>query len=319
MKIACVYPPKPNWPKMLNVQKALKNLGHSVVHVDGPDALRKADKKVDICVFMHKSPGIRWPNLRPVAKNRQSVWVQWYFDLLHMETHKPLIGQEYFKKFLPIMQEMDAVFVKERALIDEYKSHGINAIYLDQGCPSDIGEAKPPRKPEWDVLLWGQCGHEYMVRVRDAGALAKAGLKVAWASNENAFSEMIEHVAWTHPDDLPLLASRAMCVLSIDRVINVDGYWSDRFMMACGMGACVLSRRPKDKLDEPYFYYRNRDELVLSVHELKRTGNWVRFGREARQWVLDNHTIEHRCRDLLKHTARLVRIRESSTRKAATN
>lgn len=301
MKIACVYPEKPLWPKMKNVEKAFASMRrHSVVHVQTPAELKQADKEVDLCVFMHKSPGIRWPNLRPIAKSRQSAWVQWWFDLMVMDSGKALRDQVYFKQFRPVLKEMDVVFVKERGLLADYKAEGVNAVYLDQGCPSDIKEINRGEDKLWDVLLWGQSGWEYLQRTKDAGALVLSGIRVAWASNAANFPETIEHLPWTHPDELPFLASKAKCVLSVDLRSDVDGYCSDRFWQACGMGCCVLSRRLQQSSDEPYLYYRNRDELVRFVSETIRLDNYDQMGMRARSWVMAEETIEHKCREVIR-------------------
>ena len=300
MKIACVYPDALNWPKMRWVLEAFQRLGHTVCQVKDRDELQAADNECDLIVFAHKGLAIRWPNMRDIALTRKALWCQWWFDLNALD-HRLHFGEQDIQKLLG----MDIVFVKERSLLNEYHTLGINAVYLDQGCPQDMPYAEPQER-EWDVLLWGQGGANYRQRTKDAVKLAKAWLKVAWAGFPNVAipnipNNPIQRLPWTHPDKLPELASKARCVLSVGRRNNLDGYWSDAYWLACGMGAVVLRRDTPGIPVGPAvaLYSNNPVEAYHAAIELD--------GKENRKWVMENHTIEHRCRDLISIVHEAVR------------
>ncbi len=286
MKIACVYPDTPHWPKMRWVLEAFQRIGHTVRQVKCRDELQVADAECDLVVFAHKGLAIRWPNMRDIASTRKALWCQWWFDL------NALSGRLSFDAMtLNKMRGMDAVFVKEQSLLAGYRALGVKAVYLDQGCPQDMPYAEPQEK-EWDVLLWGQGGSNYRQRTKDALSLATSGLKVAWVGNL-ATPEPIGRIDWTHAVKLPELAAKAKCVLSVGRRNDVDGYWSDAYWLACGMGAVVLRRDTPGIPVGPAVvtYSGDPTEAYHAAIELD--------GQENRTWVMNNHTIEHRCRDLI--------------------
>ena len=300
MKIACVYPDTPNWPKMCWVLEAFQRIGHTVRQVKNRDELQAADNECDLIVFAHKGLAIRWPNMRDIALTRKAFWCSWWFDLNALD-HKLHFGEQDIQK----LRGMDVVFVKERSFLNEYRELGANAFYLDQGCPQDLPYAEPQEK-EWDVLLWGQGGTNYRQRTKDAISLALADLRVAWACNPvtgipNVPGNPIQRLPWTHPDKLPELAGKAKCVLSVGRRSDLPGYWSDAYWLACGMGAVVLRRETPGIPIGPAVvtYSVNPIEAYHAAVELD--------GKENRTWVMNNHTIEHRCRDLISIVQEAVR------------
>jgi hypothetical protein len=308
MKIACVYPDTPDWPKMKWVHEAFTSLGHDVRQVKNATELAKADSQCTLVVMMHKSPGIRWPNMCSVAKTRTSFWCQWWFDLFELDDCR-LEDQGYLQKFRPMLREMDAVFLKEHRPLDELQAMGINAHYLDQGCPATVTEIDYKAEKKWDLLVWGQSGAHYLRRTKDAMVAAKAGFKVAWATRSPCFHDIVECLPWTHPDDLPELASHSLAVLSTDRR-KMDGYCSDRFWYACGMGCCVYSRRPYESGEqENYYSFVEADKLVNGLSRLNPEIA-EETGRKARQWVMDRHTIRHECQRLLKKCAVIAKERK---------
>lgn len=309
MHVGIIYPDQPKWPKMRWVHEALLSLGHQVDRARDASGFADLSQNCDLVILTHKGFGGRWPDLKAHFPNRKALVVQWWFDLVaHHDV--PLAQQAYLSpdNHLPLMRACDAVFVKERGLLAEYAALGVRAAYLDQGCPATIRECVRGSAPDWDVLVWGQ---SYPERAADALALARAGLRVAWAGNNRACPDGIESLPWCHPDELPELAGRASLVLSCDKRNDLDGYWSDRLWMALGMGCCVLRRETPGLPDGPYVVYRDRTELVSRAKELLAahgdrpdfTPGWpprvLQFGKEAREWALRNHTLEHRCRDLL--------------------
>lgn len=299
MNIACVYPETPDWPKFVWVHQALERIGHEVCRVASAAELVTADASADLVLFMQKSPGIRAPEIVRLAPNRRAVWAQWWFDLLALDAGRRLEEQEYVRSFGRLMRSMDVVFVKERGLIGDFRALGVNAEYLDQGFPSDFPGRVDHQEREFDVLVWGQAGADYRQRAADARALAESGFRVAWSIREGTVPDRVVRLPWCPPGSLPELAGRATCVLSVDRRHDVEGYWSDRFWLAAGMGCCILRRFTLGLPEGPYVVYANTEELIAAAREVTQSKRAAELGEKARQWVLSQHTIEHRCRRML--------------------
>jgi hypothetical protein len=295
------------------VHAALDSLGsHEVIRGKGAADFPELSQSCDLLILGHKGLSGRWPNIRDAFPLRKACVVQWYFDLVSLHKGIPFDRQPYVSNVnhLEMMRACDLVCVKEKGLLDEYRRLGIDAEYLDQGCAVDVKPILRQPEPQWDVLLWGQGGPDYPERTRDARDLADAGFRVAWAIQGGSPPSGVDHLAWCHPDMLPDLAGRASLVLSVDRRHDIEGYWSDRFWMALGMGCCVLRRATPGLPDGPFITYSTRGELISKSREiLSRPGDqantprWapgaIRFGEEARTWCLNNHTLAHRCRELL--------------------
>lgn len=276
---------------MLWVCRAIEALGHECVHILKPDELVEADRSCDLIIFQHKGV-IRWPNLREIHSNKKSPWVQWWFDLMVTVLGHPLVEQPLFVTNRDIMLNMDAVFVKELGLIEEYREAGVNAFYLDQGCPSHIREIERV-EPEWDILTWGQTGPAYKIRFKHVREFASMGYRVAWATESGEVPKRVERLPWCHPEELWKLAGRAKIVLSIDMVSRLAGYMSDRFWLAAGMGCCVLQQCDFHRNDAlPVNRYRTPKSSESTVKRLQNT--YEQNGKTLRKWVMSSHTIEHR-------------------------
>jgi hypothetical protein len=300
MELGCVYANKPQWPKFAWVADACERLGHRVRRVDSRrdrDGLSAALAECDLCLFGHKGLGGRWPDMRSLLASPHCPIGYWWFDLVATQPGVPLVRQPLFTQFRQRFVAFDYSFVKERGLVEEYRENGVNAHWCDQGCPSDMPPAKVGDK--WDLLVWGQCGPAYRERSRAAHGVAEAGFRVGWAC-ERAPGGKIEHLPWTHPRDLPALASQARCVLSCGSRNDLDGYRSDRFWMALGMGCCVIRRSTPGLPEGPYQIYHTTDECVSAVRWAKENVKQARnMGREAREWVMIEHTIEKRVESIL--------------------
>src|SRR6185369_701488 len=159
-----------------------------------------------------------------------------------------------------MLRRMDVVGVKEKSLLPAFHDLGIKARYLDQGCPSDYPAATIGAK-QFDVLLFGAIASQYRQRRQDAEALVAAGFNVAWASNGWKFPAGVTQLPWTHPDMLPSLIGRAAVVLVSDYRHDLPGYWSDRFWLAMGAGACVVKRYTEGQPDGPFLTYRHESQL----------------------------------------------------------
>lgn len=291
MKIGCVYPTTPMWPKMQWVHRALSSMGHDASQVSDRKQLAAADATCDLLILMHRSPGIRWPNLKDIALNRKATWVQWWFDMI-CHDNRPLRDQPDVKceHHRLLMQACDAVFVKELARLGEYRELGIAATYLDQGSPAHWPLL--PAEPQWDVLLWGQGGSTYPERTKAANELVKAGYAVAWAGH---VLNGTQHLPWFKADAFPELAAKARVLLHVSRRNDLEGYTSDGFWMACATGRPVVKRWYPGIPDGPMLTFRDSHELLAVVKRAMEQD-----GREVREWALANHTIEHRCRQLLE-------------------
>lgn len=296
------------WPKMRWVADAFGRLGHDVRHIHNRDHLIEQDPECDLIVFQHKSV-IRWPNLRDIAVNKKAFWVQWWFDLISTDyvtnsgRSRLLRDQPLFQQFEPIMAAMDIVFIKERDLLGQFSDMGIRAFYLDQGCPSDITPVTYGKPRAWDVLLWGQSGRDYKRRTNDVCELSQSGLNVSWAIDSG--SVPCRRLPWCHPNELHFLASNAKCVLSVDRRRDLDGYWSDRFWLAAGMGCVVLHRQGVGLPTGPYYRYTNIADAKRYIQNLTPS-IMERIGKEMRKWVMSKHTYKHRIETMLKHIEKVA-------------
>jgi len=304
VKLAMVYPERAKWPKWSWVADAARALGHDVRRVGTAIDLREADRWADLVLFEHKNAGLNIADILAVARLRKSRWGQWWFDLLATDAGQPLAEQRLVKAFLPVMRAMDRVFVKERGLLAQYRELGINAAYLDQGCPSAMRACAHRERPEFDVVIWGTAGSDYRQRMADVRALVKRGFSAVWAGHPSgSLPRRVVPVPFVPALELPKLASRAAVVLCVDYRHDLDGYWSDRLWLALGAGNCVV-RRDTPGLDPalPCYVYQDAAQLIELVAGLKADHEHRRaMGEAARRYTLTGHTYEHRLRELLNH------------------
>lgn len=287
MKVGVVYAPRPDWPKWEWVAKALLNLGHEIVRVTHADDLLSADAECDVLLFEHRDCGIGWRHVRDKAERRRAVWAQWWFDLMATQANVPLAEQHQFRLCGAAMRLFDHVLVKERDLLHEYASLGVNAHYLDQGCPSHYAACEHKPEPLWDVLVFGSADASYRERRKAAQLLAADGFAVAWATKEGQPPSGVEPVPWCHPDKLPALMSEARSVLCVDYRADVGGYTSDRNWLVAGSGALPLVKHPGCDI-------RDVAKLLHDMPFEKRK----EFGAYLRKRVLGRHTYEHRLQSL---------------------
>lgn len=324
MHIGVVYPTVKRWPKMRWVACAFRRLGHTVTEVSSLDQL--ASLEADLVLFAHRGAGLNHADVIALSKKRQCPWVMWWFDLLAIEPGKPLAEQSTLQTYtsqriwepsddLQVMRIMDVVFVKERGLLAQYRNLGVNAEYLDQGCPSWIGQCEHREIPEWDVLIFGNTSKAWKQRRHDVSDLIAAGFAVAWAGHAaGAPPSACLPLPWCPPAGLPALASRAAVVLSVSMRSDVEGYTSDRLWLAMGMGACVLARAwdgPPAGL--PVRIYSTEAEMVLAVEQLRADrGSRTAQGIANRRWVEDNRTITRQCERLLERCKPLHKAKVSA-------
>lgn len=340
MDIALVYPERPAWPKMHWVRQAFDAMGHCTRHIVAGakhgataicDELEAADRECGLVLFSQKSVGLHAVDLARLAERRQSVWAQWWFDLLAVDPDKPLREQSVLRErdnggfygdaeALRIMRLMDFVFVKERGMLSEYRAIGVNARYLDQACPSWLAACEHRAKPEWDVLVFGSRGAAWNKRRGDVRSLVREGFTVAWAGHPDGSPPPgCRPLPFCPPEELPALASRAAVVLGVDARHDVEGYWSDRLWLSLGMGACHV-RRWVPGLS---CGYGTRDCAYESIAGLRDHVAYLckelavrqAMGQIARRYVMANHTYEHRVTELLEQCN--VQAKESAEPAAA--
>lgn len=322
MQIAVVTPDNPDWPKQEWLARALRRRGHRCQRIAGTEALARADEQSDLIIFCQKGSGVCVNDALAMAPTRRAVWVTWYYDLMVVDPDLPLGSQRHLRvktvsgvpedtPMLRLMRAMDVMFVKERGLLREYRDLGVNAVWLDQGYPSELPACEHREKPEWDVLLFGSSSHAWRQRHADVAALLDEGVSVAWAGRPgDGVPRGCLAINYTPPQELPKLASRAAMTLGVDYRHDLDGYWSDRLWLALGMGTCHLRRHTPGLPDDlPCVAYGDEAELCRSARVLLTRGRDARqqMGTEARRWVFAGHTIEHRCEELLKVCERLTR------------
>ena len=291
MKIGCVYSRRPEkWPKWQWVADALLQLGHETISVHDAAHLMAADQDCDIMLFEHRDCGVGWRYVRDNAPRRTSVWVQWWFDLVAVIPGRALADQPEFRLSGEAMRLFDHVFVKERAMLDEYRSLGVNASYLDQGCPSWWPACEHRQAPRWDVLVFGSATAQYAERKEAVRRLVSDGYSVAWATDSGSVPPVVERLPWQPPRKLPELMSDARCVLCVDVRSDVDGYVSDRNWLVTGAGAIPLMRGCGG-----YGGYRDAAEMICTMqHERRST-----IGRSLRARTMGANTYEHRLQKLL--------------------
>lgn len=244
-----------------------------------------------------------------------------WFDLLATQPDLPIHEQPIFQTYERMFLACDIVIVKERSLLPEYRAYGVNAYWCDQGCPSNYPAVDRSVAPEWDLLVWGQGGGHYRERQRAVMAAVAAGFKVAWACAQPVPRGVVS-LPWTHPNQLPALASRARCVLSCGRRNDLPGYVSDGFWLALGMGACLIRRQTPEIPAGPYWTYSNDGELIEHLRWAREhSREAAELGMAARQWVMQEHTIEHRVNDLLRiaalHAAEPATCESKSTERSS--
>jgi hypothetical protein len=272
------------------------------------------DEWADVVLFDQKGRGCDSNYVAGRALDRKAVWCEWVFDLVAISPGIPLHHQPLLSSpdgdatpWLRELQAMDVVFVKERSLLSEYASLEINACWLDQGCPSDIPECDLRLLCEWDVYIFGQPGKRWLRRTLDATHAANAGWRVlftSWPTSASAPSGC-KLEPWVPPFKLHSYASKSLVTLGVDARGDIDGYWSDRLWLACGMGSCHLRRKTSSQPLGPFALYNDCDELLAQLEHYKRDDvARRRVGKKSREWVMDQHTYRHRCKDLLDEVER---------------
>ena len=333
MRIAIVYPPRRAWPKMEWVAEAFSAIGHEVVRCHDIGGLHAASIECDLVVFEQRCAGLGYADVAEIASGRHTRWVQWVFDLMATEqpslplAEQPNLGHWTTSKTLEAtdtlrrMRLMDMVFVKERSLLGEYADLGVEARWLDQGCPSWMGECKHVERPEFDVCLFANFMTAARQRRGDVASLLRCRRSIVWAGHPGGDPPLgVRAISFVPPARLPDLASRAAVTLCVDQRHNLDGYRSDRLWLALGMGACVVRRRSPGQpvtqgryLDYPDADYLAGEVDALLMHPDKRAA----LGREARRYVMRSHTIEHRCREILREIEKCEHPTRGSAEPAA--
>ena len=321
MKIAVIAGVHRYWNKYRWVADALEVNGHEVRRVCGDrHESAAAEQWADIAIwepkylqnFSMESGGLSRDD------GHDCLRVGWMFDLVAQEPGKPLAEQGMLWRhdgqnliatpLLTALRACDLAFVKERGLIDQYRRIGVNAEWLDQACPSSMGACEHRENPKWDALVLGTT--RWKQRCRDVAALVAAGLKVAWAAPEGSEGVVkgVEYLPFTPPEQLPELVSDAAVLFDCGLRSDLDGYWSDKFWLALGMGACHV-RRWSPGLPEPfaistqyvaYWTYKTPTEAVAQVRKVAADQRRKLFGDGARRWMLANHTYEERCKKLVR-------------------
>ena len=309
MRVAIFYARRRNWPKMGWVAQAFRRLGHDVVCSDDQDMLPEFDASNDL-VLLPQRGGCMCHNLAAkFAPDRKAIWATWIFDLVVTEPGKPIVEQEIMaEQWLRLLRLLDLVFVKERGLLGEYREAGVNAIWLDQGCPSDMKACEHVDSPQYDVLVIGSSKSYWRQRRQDAAALAAEGFVVGWAGHAAGAGvpSGVLPLPFCRPEDLPELVSQAALCLDVDARTDLDGYRSDRMWLLAGMGACSLRRWSPGLPDRyPILTYRTEAELLEWAGQLRTdTVRRRALGEANRSWTMGAHTYQDRCREIIVEVER---------------
>lgn len=318
MRIACVYYPRlhTGCGKFHFVADAFCALGHDVTQVQTMEQLRSVDRFCDLAVFEQRGPGeICLPDLCDWLNSpRRCIASQWYFDLNVFDWLLPIEFQPPFESFVPLARAMDLVFIKERDRLDEYQTAGINAVWLDQGCPSSMKQARFNSDPDFDVILWGSSRREiWRQRYEDVSALVAEGYRVAWATTEPHLPSGVTRIPGCQPLELPRLIEQAKVTLCVDAVQSIDGYWSDRVWLAAGAGACILRRASKGGEGLPAIHYNSQLTLLNTMRQLcDDPALRERSGQMAREVTMASNLYENRCLEIISHVESHKRHEESN-------
>lgn len=311
MKIACVYHPRlhTGCGKFHFIADALRAIGQDVTHVQTMDELHNADRVCDLVLHEQRGPAsLCLADFRRFLPHREALHFQWYADLNVFDDELALEKQAPIEPFLEIMRGMDMVFVKEKDRLLDYRDIGVNAVWMDQGCPSAMRQAELKENPEFDVILWGSASRPlWKQRWEDVQTLVRAGFKVAWATGDGNLPPGVHHLSGCQPLELPGLIERAKIALVVDARQDIEGYWSDRIWLAAGAGACCVRRHSIGSGHLPAFQYESDAVLVRIVEELcgdyrKRLAN----GAMARERTMRVHTYENRCQEIIGHAESLL-------------
>lgn len=293
--------------------------GHSVIRCHSLVDLAAADKIAGLVVFDQRDAGCNHNSLAEMAMARRAVWVYWWRDLLAYD-RVPLAEQDDLKLFGRLMRGMDVCFVKERALLADFQSLGINAAWLDQACPSEMAACEHPASPEFDLLVLGRT--DYPQRRRDVQALVAAGYRVLWAGLPDfvGVPDGVTAHAWVHPTrELPALASRCAVALSVDATQNMPGYHSDRTWLLAGCGIPLVARVPDvgesagpSELVEvapqaevaSWIYHDEAGLLACFAQAMDDPAERHRRGEAARRLVMERHTYRQRAQTIASTVAR---------------
>lgn len=312
MKLGFASASKPLWPKVDFFENAARNLGHDVTRITHPTDLPDLVRACELVILGQKDLAGHYPNTQAAFEltDRCPMLYLW-FDLIATDPGLHIREQPIFQTNERMLCAADIAIVKERSLLRQYHECGVNAWWADQGCPITMPAVDYSAEPEFDLFLWGQGGH-YRERQRAVAAAVEAGFKVAWASPQPV-PRGVTYFPWTEWNQLPAIASRARCVLSVGRRSDIDGYWSDGWWFAVGMGACVIRRETPGMPEGPYWTFADHGRLIEHLTWAKKYPEAAKdLGKAARQWVMEHHTIEHRMQDVLRIAALTATERDGS-------
>lgn len=277
--------------------------------------LQAADEWADLVLFDQYGAGLPARNISDAAESRTAIWAQCWRDLICTDPAREVQWQETYFGYGRAMRAMDAVFIKERHRVEEYRAGRINAVHLDcQGCPADMPPCDYRERPEWDVLVLGNADRAYADRRADAAALAKAGYRVLWAGMTNTPPPHGCHGhPWVHPlKELPALASRSAVALSVD-VRHEPGYCSDRVWLLSGCGIPVIARVPDGNYepdDSPHvasWTYAGTESLLSCVDAaIAAPTERIARGMRGRRRVMERHTYRQRADAILSRVEALT-------------
>lgn len=285
MKILVSYrgiPQSPGWATGDMVVKALKSLGHDAYPYakfyqrnEWVNPRPLLDQEWDLLLFLECNDGDpQYPELRLVKTKHKACWL---FDTSYY-ADKCQFLQHYFN--------FDFIFLANPINVQDYKVAGYNNVYyLPYACDPDLHGRLNYNKTR-DIVLVGSIRED---RKQLASSLAKDGINL----------ELIGGVF--RQDYIDALASARI-------VINQNpeqgrGLLNMRFFEAPAAGTVLLTEKidlniqPIDlKFAIPY------DNNLANICKNLLTDNekLIQLSKEAQQEVLNNHTYQNRCQQLLK-------------------
>lgn len=318
MKIGCCYHPREHvgCGKFHFIAAALRAIGHETYHVQTMDDLKRADQACDFVLHEQRGPAsLCLADFREFLPHRKAIHLQWYFDLNVFDDTLPLEKQPAIEPFLEIMRGMDVVFVKERDRLLDYRDIGVNAVWLDQGCPSAMRQAELRDAPEYDVILWGSTSRPmWRQRWEDVESLVREGFEVAWATNDGVIPAGCIRLPGCQPMEIPSLVEKARVTLVVDARNDIQGYWSDRIWLAAGAGACIVRRTGISGGQLPGIGYFTTNSMLSTVDGM--CGSFeqrLKAGKLNRSLTMTANTYEHRAQEVVNHAQRLIQQRHEES------
>lgn len=218
--------------------------------------------------------------LFPVGLEKLTCLTAWYGIDTHMD----------YQKHLRIARLFDATFIAQKEYVERLQQDGIRQVH-------------------WLPLAFAP---ELMPE-----SLQKRDIDIAYIGSDNAIMhperhELLAELSSQFPlhyfgmaSPTEMIATYARAKIVFNKSVNND--LNMRYFEALGAGAVLVTdpivKNGVEEIfvrDRHFFEYQNKGALVELVQRLLTNSELESFGEQARQWILTQHTYQHRAAALLK-------------------